>query len=86
MLGHRSGLTCAAWPSFDVAVARADEVVVPVQINGKVRARLTVPVGLSDDELRDRTLAEAAVKNHIQGKTIRKVVVAKGPLVSVVVS
>ena len=47
---------------------------------------MTVPVGLSDDELRDRTLAEAAVKNHIQGKTIRKVVVAKGPLVSVVVS
>ncbi len=86
MLGHQTGLTKAAWPIFDPDVARAEEVVVPVQINGKVRARLTVPAGLSDDELRERTLAEAAVKHHIEGKTIRKVVVAKGPLVSVVVS
>ena len=57
----------------------------PVQINGKVRARLTVPAGASDDELRELALADAVVKNHTAGKTIRKVVVAKGPLVSVVV-
>ena len=58
----------------------------PVQINGKVRARLTVPAGLTDDELRERTLAEAVVRSHTEGRTIRRVVVAKGPLVSVVVS
>ena len=40
--GHVEGLTKAAWPSFDANVAKAEEVVVPVQINGKVRARLTV--------------------------------------------
>jgi leucyl-tRNA synthetase len=85
-LGHSEGLVRAAWPAFDPEVARAAEVVVPVQINGKVRVRLTVPAGLSDDELRERTLAETAVKSHTDGKTIRKVVVAKGPLVSVVVS
>ena len=45
MLGHAEGLTQAAWPSFDPEVAKAEEVVVPVQINGKVRARLTVPRG-----------------------------------------
>src|SRR5262249_58959885 len=43
MLGHDDGLARAAWPAFDEAVARADQVVVPVQINGKVRARVTVP-------------------------------------------
>jgi leucyl-tRNA synthetase len=86
MLGHRTGLTRASWPSFDPEVAKAEEVVVPVQINGKVRARLTVPAGLTDDELRERTLAEAAVRSHTEGRTIRRVVVAKGPLVSVVVS
>jgi leucyl-tRNA synthetase len=85
-LGHSGGLVGAAWPAFDAEVARAAEVVVPVQINGKVRVRLTVPAGLSDDELRERTLAETSVKSHTDGKTIRKVVVAKGPLVSVVVS
>ena len=51
-----------------------------------VRARLNVPAGLSDDELRDRALADRSVLTHTAGKTIRKVVVAKGPLVSVVVS
>ena len=66
-------------------MAKADEVVVPVQINGKVRARLTVPATTSDDELRELALADAAVRHHTDGKTIRKVVVAKGPLVSLVV-
>jgi leucyl-tRNA synthetase len=85
MLGHVGGLAKTAWPSFDPAVARADEVVVPVQINGKIRARLTVRADTSDDELRELALADGAVKSHTAGKTIRKVVVAKGPLVSVVV-
>jgi leucyl-tRNA synthetase len=85
MLGHPEGLTKAAWPTFDPAVAKADEVVVPVQINGKVRARVTARADASEDELRELALADAAVKGHTAGKTIRKVVVAKGPLVSVVV-
>jgi leucyl-tRNA synthetase len=85
MLGQSESLASASWPTFDPEVARAEELVVPVQINGKVRARLTVPSGLSDDELRDRALANAAVMSHTTGKTIRKVVVAKGPLISLVV-
>ena len=85
MLGHAGGLTRAAWPEFDAEVARADEVVVPVQINGKVRARLTVRAGATEDELRELALADAVVRSHVAGKTVRKVVVAKGPLVSVVV-
>jgi leucyl-tRNA synthetase len=85
-LGHETGLTRTPWPSFDAAIAQADEVVVPVQVNGKVRARLTVPNGLPDDELRERVLADAVVKSYTDGKTLRKVVIAKGPLVSVVVS
>ncbi|MGE3955288.1 MAG: leucine--tRNA ligase [Vicinamibacterales bacterium] len=86
MLGHEGGLTRAPWPLFDAEVAKAEEVVVPVQVNGKVRARLTVPADLAEDALRERVLAEPAVRAHTEGKTIRKVVVAKGPLVSVVVS
>jgi leucyl-tRNA synthetase len=86
MVGHSETLSQASWPSFDAEVARAEEVVVPVQINGKVRARLTVPAGLTDDQLQDRALGDPAVMTHTNGKTIRKVVVAKGPLVSVVVA
>jgi leucyl-tRNA synthetase len=85
MLGHTDDLSKAQWPTFDPEVAKAAEVIVPVQVNGKVRARVTVPADLAEDELRARVLAEPAVKAHTDGKTIRKVVVAKGPLVSVVV-
>ena len=85
ILGHDGGLTRATWPVFDAEAARAAEVVVPVQINGKVRARVTVPAGLDDADIQRLVLADPVVQNHITGKTIRKVVVAKGPLVSIVV-
>jgi leucyl-tRNA synthetase len=87
MLGHHDDLMRAKWPTFDPEVAKAQEVVVPVQINGKIRARLTVPAELvdGDGDLQKFVLADAAVKNHIAGKTIRKIVVAKGPLVSIVI-
>ena len=84
-LGHQGGLVRATWPSFDAAVAKADEVVVPVQINGKLRSRVTAPAGATEDQLRELALADETVRAHIAGRTIRKVVVAKGPLVSVVV-
>jgi leucyl-tRNA synthetase len=86
LLGHRETLTHQSWPAFDAGLAMAEEWVVPVQINGKVRARLRVRAGLSERELEGIALADATVVAHTTGKTIRKVVVAKGPLVSVVVS
>jgi leucyl-tRNA synthetase len=86
MLGHHGGLAKAAWPSFDAAVAKAAEVVVPVQVNGKLRGRVTAPADATEDQLRELALADPGVRVHTDGKTIRKVVVAKGPLVSVVVS
>jgi leucyl-tRNA synthetase len=86
LLGHPEGLRSVLWPSFDPAVAKAAEVVVPVQVNGKVRTRLTVAAGLSEDELRELALADPIVKSYTDGKNIRKVVVANGALVSVVVS
>jgi leucyl-tRNA synthetase len=84
MLGHEEGLATATWPEFNAEVAKADQIVVPVQVNGKVRARLTVPPDTSEQELERLALADAAVAPHIAGKTIKKVVVAKGRLVSVV--
>jgi leucyl-tRNA synthetase len=84
MLGHPEGLTKVSWPAFDPEIAKAEEIVVPVQVNGKLRARVTAPAEASEDELRERALV--AVKSYTDGKTSRKVVVAKGPLVSVVVS
>ena len=89
MLGHKDGVVAAGWPEYDEAVAKADEIVVPVQVNGKVRTRLTVPAGSSDDALKEIALADPQVVKHLDGKTVRKVVVAGGQgsrLVSVVVA
>jgi leucyl-tRNA synthetase len=85
MLGHQNGLTSVMWPSFDAEVAKAEEITVPVQVNGKVRGRLTVPAATSESELERLALADPAVQAHISGKTVHKVVVAKGRLVSIVV-
>jgi leucyl-tRNA synthetase len=85
MLGHKGGLAASAWPAFDADVAKADQIVVPVQINGKVRSRLTVAATATESDLESIALADPAVKTHTQGKTIKKVVVVKGKLVSLVV-
>jgi leucyl-tRNA synthetase len=85
MLGHEDGLAAATWPAFDAEVARADEIVIPVQVNGKLRGRLTVPAETTEAELQRLALADPHVQPHTEGKTVKKVVVAKGRLVSIVV-
>ena len=88
LLGHKDGVTSVGWPQFQEAVAKAQEVVVPVQVNGKLRARLAVPAETPEDRLKELALADPQVQKHLEGKTVRKVVVAggaSGRLVSIVV-
>jgi leucyl-tRNA synthetase len=86
MTGHEGGIAKATWPSFEEAVAKADEIVVPVQVNGKLRSRLTVPADTPEGELRERALGDPAVRPHTEGKTIKSVVIVKGKLINVVVA
>jgi leucyl-tRNA synthetase len=83
--GHSGTLALARWPVFDAEAAKAEEIVIPIQVNGKVRARLTVSPCLSDQELEQLALAHPAIESYTRGKTVRKVVIAKGRLISVVV-
>jgi leucyl-tRNA synthetase len=83
-LGHAGGLAAASWPVFDPEIARAEELVIPVQVNGKVRARLTVAADIGDDALRTQALAHPQVAAHIAGKSVERVVIVKGKLVGVV--
>jgi leucyl-tRNA synthetase len=78
-------LVAATWPAYDANVARAEEIVIPVQVNGKVRSRLTVSAEASEQELERLALADPAIQGYTTGKTVKKVVVAKGRLVSLVV-
>ncbi|MEO6236462.1 MAG: class I tRNA ligase family protein, partial [Vicinamibacterales bacterium] len=85
LLGHPDGIVSAGWPEFDAAVAKADQIVVPVQVNGKVRGRITVAADIGDDALREAALADPQIRPYLDGKTVKKVVVARGRLVSIVV-
>jgi len=84
-LQHADGVVAAGWPEYDEAVARAEQVVIPVQVNGKVRGRITVDADAAEGALREAALADPQVARHLEGKTVEKVVVAQGRLVSVVV-
>jgi leucyl-tRNA synthetase len=83
--GHGEGISKTSWPAFDAKAAKAEEIVIPVQVNGKVRARLSVPASISDAELERLALADPGVQPYIAGKTVKKVVIAAGRLLSIVV-
>jgi len=86
MLGHSDGLGTVGWPVFDVNLARDEEVEVVVQVNGRVRGKLTVAAGLGEGELVPKALAEPAVAPHINGKRVVKWIVVPDKLVNLVVA
>ncbi|MGH2373129.1 MAG: class I tRNA ligase family protein, partial [bacterium] len=73
-----------AWPAYDRAKATADQVTLVLQVNGKVRDRLQVPSEITDAEAREAALANARVKQFIDGKRVAGVIVVPGRLVNVV--
>jgi leucyl-tRNA synthetase len=85
LLGHADTLSFEPWPEYNEAALVEDTVEIPVQVMGKLRARVTVPTGA------DRETLEAAARAHLKiaeilgGKTVRKVVVVPGRMVNFVV-
>jgi leucyl-tRNA synthetase len=84
-LGHTGGLAAASWPVFDAEAAREDEVEIPVQVNGKVRARVMVPADAPDVDIEAAARSSPQVAAYLVGMTIVKVVVANRRLVNIVV-
>jgi leucyl-tRNA synthetase len=84
-LGHAGGLAASSWPVEDAEAAREEDVEIPVQVNGKVRGRVVVPSGAADGEIEAAALALPAIQAQIAGKSVAKVIVARGRLVSLVV-
>ena len=82
VLGHNNSVHEEAWPEFDPKEAEADEVELAVQINGKVKVRITVAASADEAEISDAALA--AVSQVTEGKTIVKVIVIPQRLVNIV--
>ncbi len=85
MLGEKASLLRAPWPKYDPALAKEDEIEIPVQINGKLRGLIVVPVDSSRETIQERTLADEKIKSAIAGKQVVKVIVVPGRLANVVV-
>jgi leucyl-tRNA synthetase len=85
VLGHDGTLAYEPWPTYDPNLLKADEIEVPVQVNGKLRARLMVPTGIDEATLRESALADPRIQELIAGKQVRKVIVVPGKLVNIVV-
>ena len=84
ILGNEGGISYVAWPTYDEAQLVEDEIEVVFQVNGKVRSKVQVARDLSKDELEKTALADNAIKEHIAGKTVRKVIVVPNKLVNIV--
>ena len=74
-----------SWPSFDLELTKTEEILIVVQVNGKVRQRLSVPADIGKEDLECRALTDDKVKEWIQDKTPRKIIVVQKKLVNIVV-
>ncbi len=74
----------APWPAYDAALAAEDEVVLPVQVNGKRRGEVRAPVGASQADIEAIALADEGVIRHLEGLSVRKVIVVKDRIVNIV--
>jgi leucyl-tRNA synthetase len=85
MLGHSGGLWAVGWPAFNAELAKAEEVEIVVQVNGRVRGKLKAAAGISQEEVRKLAQADPGVAGHLAGKRIVKVIFVGDKLLNVVV-
>jgi leucyl-tRNA synthetase len=83
-LGHGESLAYEPWPTYDDALLVEEEVEMPVQVNGRLRGRVTVPTDADEESITAAAHAEPNVETHLAGKTIRKVVLVPGKLINIV--
>src|SRR6266568_933802 len=81
VLGEKTSLLRAPWPKYDPALAKEEEIEIPVQINGKLRSRIVVPADTTEDVLPERALADEKIRAAMAGKQVVKVIVVPGKLV-----
>ena len=84
ILGHNKTLAFEPWPTYDPNKIALDTVKIAVSVNGKLRATIDVAKDLPDDELKELAFVNEAVKRHIEGKEVKKVIVVKNKIINIV--
>ncbi len=83
--GHSYSIHNQNWPKWDETLTKDDEITLVVQINGKLRDRVTIPVAITEDEARQLVLERQRVRSHLEGKKIINTIYVPGRLVNIVV-
>ena len=83
--GHTTLLAEEKWPEVDESALKVEEIEIPVQVNGKVRGRITIPADADEETVRELALSNEKIKKYTEGKNIIKFIYVKGRLVNIVV-
>jgi leucyl-tRNA synthetase len=84
-LGQEQNILRAPWPKFDEALAHEDEIEIPVQVNGKLRAVVKISAGADEDTIREAIKSEAKVQAALASKEVVKMIVVRDKLVNIIV-
>jgi leucyl-tRNA synthetase len=84
-LGHANSLEAAGWPGYDAEATVDEELTVVIQVNGKLRSKLTVAPDVQEDAVKSAALADDKVQPFLEGKSVRKVIYVPGKLINIVV-
>ncbi len=84
-LGHRSSVLLAPWPGYREDAIEEDEVVIVIQVNGKLRSRFRIATDTDEETIKESALTDERILKFINGKAIRKVILVKNKLVNIVV-
>jgi leucyl-tRNA synthetase len=84
-LGHTGGIDKAGWPTCEPAATQDEELLIVVQVNGKLRGKVTASVTAAEEEIKEAALTDNRVHPFIEGKTVRKVIYVPGKLINIVV-
>ncbi|OQB12625.1 MAG: Leucine--tRNA ligase [Candidatus Omnitrophica bacterium ADurb.Bin205] len=85
LLGNKESIFKASWPKYDPGMLIEDTVEIVLQVNGKVRSKIVVPAGMSEEKIKELILSEEKLKPWLQGKPLRKIIVVPDKLVNIVV-
>ena len=85
LLGHSTSIIQVEWPEFNENLTKTEELLIVIQVNGKVRQRLLVSADASQEDIKSQALDDSKIKEQTMGKEIKKVIVVPGKLVNIVV-
>jgi len=85
VLGHTDSVAKVSWPRYDGEAIKDEEILMVIQVNGKLRSRITVGAHASEEEIKEAVLTHQRIQEILQGKKVKKVILVPKKLVNLVV-